>query len=155
MTILKDKCFSLRFCQTLCVQSGSPDLALHTLILTIRVWLLRPNAQFPSPFNSIPHLLLIILFSTPQLFFCNLPQFFLPSFVFFMAPTVESQQPPLEAENITTTTRVENEVSPIKSKVTVVGSGNWGSVAAKLIASNTRKLSSFNGLHLFFITAVV
>lgn len=84
MTILKDKCFSLRFCQTLCVQSGSPDLALHTLILTIRVWLLRPNAQFPSPFNSIPHLLLIILFSTPQLFFCNLPQFFLPSFVFFM-----------------------------------------------------------------------
>lgn len=31
-----------------------------------------------------------------------------------------------------------------KSKVTVVGSGNWGSVAAKLIASNTLKLSSFH-----------
>ncbi|XP_027347680.1 glycerol-3-phosphate dehydrogenase [NAD(+)] [Abrus precatorius] len=29
-------------------------------------------------------------------------------------------------------------------KVTVVGSGNWGSVAAKLIASNTIRLSSFH-----------
>ncbi|KAI3881783.1 hypothetical protein MKX03_001023 [Papaver bracteatum] len=29
-------------------------------------------------------------------------------------------------------------------KVTVVGSGNWGSVAAKLIASNTLKLNSFH-----------
>ncbi|KAG7548692.1 6-phosphogluconate dehydrogenase-like C-terminal domain superfamily [Arabidopsis suecica] len=35
-----------------------------------------------------------------------------------------------------------NEVS--KSKVTVVGSGNWGSVAAKLIASNALKLLSFH-----------
>ncbi|CAE6203690.1 unnamed protein product [Arabidopsis arenosa] len=35
-----------------------------------------------------------------------------------------------------------NEVS--KSKVTVVGSGNWGSVAAKLIASNAIKLPSFH-----------
>ncbi|KAH9791096.1 glycerol-3-phosphate dehydrogenase (NAD(+)) 1 [Citrus sinensis] len=31
-----------------------------------------------------------------------------------------------------------------KSKVTVVGSGNWGSVASKLIASNTLRLSSFH-----------
>ncbi|KAE8706271.1 Glycerol-3-phosphate dehydrogenase 1-like protein [Hibiscus syriacus] len=31
-----------------------------------------------------------------------------------------------------------------KSKVAVVGSGNWGSVAAKLIASNTLKLNSFH-----------
>ncbi|KAK4845729.1 hypothetical protein QYF36_008403 [Acer negundo] len=31
-----------------------------------------------------------------------------------------------------------------KSKVTIVGSGNWGSVAAKLIASNTFKLHSFH-----------
>ncbi|KAL4379357.1 hypothetical protein GQ457_02G012150 [Hibiscus cannabinus] len=31
-----------------------------------------------------------------------------------------------------------------KSRVTVVGSGNWGSVAAKLIASNTLKLNSFH-----------
>ncbi|RHN45092.1 putative oxidoreductase [Medicago truncatula] len=31
------------------------------------------------------------------------------------------------------------------NKVTIVGSGNWGSVAAKLIASNTIKLSNFHG----------
>ncbi|KAK6928428.1 Glycerol-3-phosphate dehydrogenase, NAD-dependent, N-terminal [Dillenia turbinata] len=31
-----------------------------------------------------------------------------------------------------------------KSRVTVIGSGNWGSVAAKLIASNTLKLDSFH-----------
>ncbi|KAL1812256.1 hypothetical protein DCAR_0625886 [Daucus carota subsp. sativus] len=31
-----------------------------------------------------------------------------------------------------------------KSKVAIVGSGNWGSVAAKLVASNTLKLSSFH-----------
>ncbi|KAK2661611.1 hypothetical protein Ddye_000185 [Dipteronia dyeriana] len=31
-----------------------------------------------------------------------------------------------------------------KSKVTIVGSGNWGSVAAKLIASNALKLHSFH-----------
>ncbi|KAK2413712.1 NAD-dependent glycerol-3-phosphate dehydrogenase family protein [Trifolium repens] len=30
------------------------------------------------------------------------------------------------------------------NKVTIVGSGNWGSVAAKLIASNTIKLSNFH-----------
>ncbi|KAI8533552.1 hypothetical protein RHMOL_Rhmol10G0019800 [Rhododendron molle] len=36
------------------------------------------------------------------------------------------------------------EVPNNKSRVTVVGSGNWGSVAAKLIASNTLKLSSFH-----------
>lgn len=32
-----------------------------------------------------------------------------------------------------------------RSKVTVIGSGNWGSVAAKLIASNTLRLCSFHG----------
>ncbi|KAJ4885345.1 hypothetical protein Rs2_35438 [Raphanus sativus] len=32
----------------------------------------------------------------------------------------------------------------MKSRVTVVGSGNWGSVAAKLIASNALKLPSFH-----------
>lgn len=36
-----------------------------------------------------------------------------------------------------------------KSKVTVVGSGNWGSVASKLIASNTLRLSSFHGTYSF------
>lgn len=32
-----------------------------------------------------------------------------------------------------------------RSKVTVIGSGNWGSVASKLIASNTLRLGSFHG----------
>ncbi|CAI0456521.1 unnamed protein product [Linum tenue] len=31
-----------------------------------------------------------------------------------------------------------------KSRVTIIGSGNWGSVASKLIASNTIKLASFH-----------
>lgn len=38
----------------------------------------------------------------------------------------------------------EEEEECRKSKVTIVGSGNWGSVAAKLIASNTLKLASFH-----------
>ncbi|KAI3501018.1 hypothetical protein L1887_36848 [Cichorium endivia] len=37
-----------------------------------------------------------------------------------------------------------NNEHPPTFKVTVVGSGNWGSVASKLIASNTLKLSSFH-----------
>ncbi|XP_059670051.1 glycerol-3-phosphate dehydrogenase [NAD(+)] isoform X2 [Cornus florida] len=55
-----------------------------------------------------------------------------------MAP---SQQLPLEEETASDN-NTHNEV-PIKSRVTVVGSGNWGSVAAKLIASNTLKFNSF------------
>ncbi|KAK9113575.1 hypothetical protein Syun_020372 [Stephania yunnanensis] len=43
------------------------------------------------------------------------------------------------------TTAVDGNSSTNKKfKVTVVGSGNWGSVAAKLIGSNTLKLSSFH-----------
>lgn len=38
---------------------------------------------------------------------------------------------------------VQNNDSP-KFKVTIIGSGNWGSVASKLIASNTIKLPSFH-----------
>ncbi|RWR83699.1 Glycerol-3-phosphate dehydrogenase [Cinnamomum micranthum f. kanehirae] len=37
----------------------------------------------------------------------------------------------------------EDDNGTKKSRVTVIGSGNWGSVASKLIASNTLKLSSF------------
>ncbi|PWA49719.1 glycerol-3-phosphate dehydrogenase [Artemisia annua] len=44
---------------------------------------------------------------------------------------------PLNTNNI-----VQNNDSP-KFKVTIIGSGNWGSVASKLIASNTIKLPSF------------
>ncbi|KAK4426105.1 Glycerol-3-phosphate dehydrogenase [NAD(+)] 1, chloroplastic [Sesamum alatum] len=39
---------------------------------------------------------------------------------------------------------IGEEMTTVKSRVTVVGSGNWGSVAAKLIASNTLKLNSFH-----------
>ncbi|KAG9141992.1 hypothetical protein Leryth_009344 [Lithospermum erythrorhizon] len=38
----------------------------------------------------------------------------------------------------------DEETTSNKSRVTVIGSGNWGSVAAKLIASNTLKLPSFH-----------
>ncbi|KAJ7970727.1 Glycerol-3-phosphate dehydrogenase [NAD(+)] [Quillaja saponaria] len=37
-----------------------------------------------------------------------------------------------------------NDEARDKSRVTIVGSGNWGSVAAKLIASNTLKLTAFH-----------
>ncbi|KAL5707316.1 glycerol-3-phosphate dehydrogenase (NAD(+)) [Ranunculus cassubicifolius] len=37
-----------------------------------------------------------------------------------------------------------NNASSKYNKITIVGSGNWGSVAAKLIASNTLKLDNFN-----------
>ncbi|PRQ54082.1 putative glycerol-3-phosphate dehydrogenase (NAD(+)) [Rosa chinensis] len=37
-----------------------------------------------------------------------------------------------------------DEPAPLRNRVTVVGSGNWGSVAAKLIASNTIRLPSFH-----------
>ena len=39
---------------------------------------------------------------------------------------------------------IKKKKNNIMNKVTIVGSGNWGSVAAKLIASNTIKLSSFH-----------
>ncbi|PIA30335.1 hypothetical protein AQUCO_05600044v1 [Aquilegia coerulea] len=38
----------------------------------------------------------------------------------------------------------DGEETATKYKVTIVGSGNWGSVASKLIASNTLKLNSFH-----------
>lgn len=77
-----------------------------------------------------------------------------------MAPSMESQQQdqqiPLEGtingnasvNNIIPVALSDDEV-PQKSRVTVVGSGNWGSVAAKLIASNTLNFNSFHGL--FFL----
>ncbi|XP_057491543.1 glycerol-3-phosphate dehydrogenase [NAD(+)]-like [Actinidia eriantha] len=57
-----------------------------------------------------------------------------------MAP---SEQVPLDGETASDS-NVTLDESPNKSRVTVVGSGNWGSVAAKLIASNTIKLTSFH-----------
>lgn len=64
-----------------------------------------------------------------------------------MAPTLESHQDkhslvPTEAVSVE---NVDAQIEvPTRLRVTVVGSGNWGSVAAKLIASNTLKLESFH-----------
>lgn len=67
-----------------------------------------------------------------------------------MAPSLESQQ--LTAQGGVEQEETASETASVihqlddKYRVTVVGSGNWGSVAAKLIASNTLKLPSFHGL---------
>lgn len=60
-----------------------------------------------------------------------------------MALALEAQEHPQGGEPAPQNNFSNDEV-PHKSKVTVVGSGNWGSVAAKLIASNTLRLSSFH-----------
>ncbi|KAF7819490.1 glycerol-3-phosphate dehydrogenase [NAD(+)] [Senna tora] len=54
-----------------------------------------------------------------------------------MAPSLESHIIPQGAE-------IGADTLISRSKVTVIGSGNWGSVAAKLIASNTLRLGSFH-----------
>ncbi|GMI67461.1 Glycerol-3-phosphate dehydrogenase plastidic [Hibiscus trionum] len=67
-----------------------------------------------------------------------------------MAPAFEPVPLPKDTETQTETPHdtpdtVNNDAQvDYKSRVTVVGSGNWGSVAAKLIASNTPKLNSFH-----------
>lgn len=77
-----------------------------------------------------------------------------------MATSLKSEEKqPLEEEGSSSeniNTHDDDQVGPPnKSRITIVGSGNWGSVAAKLIASNTLKLPSFHGSflilpHLFF-----
>ncbi|CAB4275353.1 unnamed protein product [Prunus armeniaca] len=58
-----------------------------------------------------------------------------------MAPELQQDGETLPQNNNTYTS---DHDALHKTKVTVVGSGNWGSVAAKLIASNTLRLSSFH-----------
>ena len=67
------------------------------------------------------------------------------SLSFFMAPALEAQVP--QGEETVAQNNFSSNVNDDahRSKVTVIGSGNWGSVAAKLIASNTLRLSSFHG----------
>ncbi|KAK4779360.1 hypothetical protein SAY86_006888 [Trapa natans] len=61
-----------------------------------------------------------------------------------MSQTIKSQQqPPLELQAGRECPAV-NSNDGHKSRVAVIGSGNWGTVAAKLIASNTLKLPSFH-----------
>ncbi|THU46155.1 hypothetical protein C4D60_Mb09t01970 [Musa balbisiana] len=59
-----------------------------------------------------------------------------------MAPSIEGKRPEVKSPMNTTCCNRE-EITP-RYRVTVVGSGNWGSVAAKLIASNTAKLPIFH-----------
>ncbi|KAH0984944.1 hypothetical protein GBA52_012121 [Prunus armeniaca] len=58
-----------------------------------------------------------------------------------MAPELQQDGETLPQNN---STHTSDHDALHKTKVTVVGSGNWGSVAAKLIASNTLRLSSFH-----------
>jgi glycerol-3-phosphate dehydrogenase (NAD+) len=67
-----------------------------------------------------------------------------------MAPAFEahqSQGPPPQVGEQVAASQNNLHFSNHESKVTVVGSGNWGSVAAKLIASNTLRLTSFHGIY--------
>jgi glycerol-3-phosphate dehydrogenase (NAD+) len=66
-----------------------------------------------------------------------------------MAPAMEAQETAQDEAAAPHNNEFSNDEGAHKSKVTVVGSGNWGSVAARLIASNTLKLSSFHGIHVF------
>lgn len=61
-----------------------------------------------------------------------------------MAPEKESQEGAQDEVPAPHNDDFANHEVAYESKVTVVGSGNWGSVAAKLIASNTRRLSTFH-----------
>jgi glycerol-3-phosphate dehydrogenase (NAD+) len=65
-----------------------------------------------------------------------------------MAPALEVQGGETVSQN-----NVLNSVNDVinRSKVTVIGSGNWGSVASKLIASNTLRLNNFHGNILLYI----
>ncbi|KAF6157537.1 hypothetical protein GIB67_004475 [Kingdonia uniflora] len=58
-----------------------------------------------------------------------------------MTPAAQDQK--LKGKETISEQNNNHEVS-VKYRVTVVGSGNWGSVASKLIASNTLKLTSFH-----------
>ncbi|EOY02594.1 PREDICTED: glycerol-3-phosphate dehydrogenase [NAD(+)] [Theobroma cacao] len=115
--------------------------------------------RFPFPLYYSPSSLFSNFSSSPYSFFSSLPLIFASShFSPFrsislpvsMAPAFEQVPVPQEGETATPhDTNTGNNVgndgqAGFKSRITVVGSGNWGSVAAKLIASNTLKLNSFH-----------
>ncbi|BAU01611.1 hypothetical protein VIGAN_11088000 [Vigna angularis var. angularis] len=62
-----------------------------------------------------------------------------------MAPALEAQVQE-EEQSLPQNNNFYNSLNDAthRSKVTVIGSGNWGSVASKLIASNTLRLASFH-----------
>ncbi|KAL3829541.1 hypothetical protein ACJIZ3_018343 [Penstemon smallii] len=68
----------------------------------------------------------------------------LNSLLHFPLNPSSSSAPSRENTNTPTTAGGVDETTSAKSRVTIIGSGNWGSVAAKLIASNTLELNSFH-----------
>ncbi|ONI19765.1 hypothetical protein PRUPE_3G296200 [Prunus persica] len=108
---------------------ASPPRRVSSLLYS-----LLPSSLAPNPlFHALPiyPLLLSSVFSPS-------PSRSLSS---SMAPELQQDGETLPQNNNTYT---RDHEALHKTKVTVVGSGNWGSVAAKLIASNTLRLSSFH-----------
>ncbi|XP_022922214.1 glycerol-3-phosphate dehydrogenase [NAD(+)]-like [Cucurbita moschata] len=110
------------------------------LFLTKRVWLLR----------SLNFSLYSISSSSSLLLLSTAPSHFLSSFLHSLPP-ISSMAPGIEAPprssnggSVRPDSHFSDDGVSRKSKVTIVGSGNWGSVAAKLIASNAARLSSFH-----------
>ncbi|XP_068304580.1 glycerol-3-phosphate dehydrogenase [NAD(+)]-like [Pyrus communis] len=101
---------------------ASPPRRVSSLLYSLSPLLL---SRFSYTYSSIIH----------ALPFCP-PLFLSP----FLSLSSSSMAPELQQEEDYTT----GPEAPHKTRVTVVGSGNWGSVAAKLIASNTLRLSSFH-----------
>ncbi|KAL5991127.1 hypothetical protein ACLOJK_012033 [Asimina triloba] len=89
----------------------------------------------PSPSFIYFCISLIAFFHPTSIFFLLLLLCSLAN-ISFMAPALEQLQ---QLNGLH-----EGEEDGTKFKVTLIGSGNWGSVAAKLIASNTLKLQSFH-----------
>ncbi|KAF5740431.1 glycerol-3-phosphate dehydrogenase [Tripterygium wilfordii] len=106
-----------------------------------RVWSFRPNALSILHISSsflFSHLHLLFLWSSHCYYNPSLS--FTPFILFHsMASSTTAIDAPPQPINQNNAGAVSH-----KSRVTVVGSGNWGSVAAKLIASNTLKLCSFH-----------
>lgn len=124
------------------------------LFLTKRVWQLRPFEPFQSPnfsLYSISSFSLAILSTSPSPFLSSFLHSLSPSSS--MAPGIEPLQRSTNGSSVKPDSHLSDDGVSHKSKVTVIGSGNWGSVAAKLIASNAARLTSFHGIVLFSSTA--
>ncbi|KAE8648548.1 glycerol-3-phosphate dehydrogenase [NAD(+)] [Cucumis sativus] len=115
------------------------------LFLTKRVWQLRPFEPFQSPnfsLYSISSFSLLIPSTPSSPFLSSFLHSLSPSSS--MAPGIEALQRSSNGGSVRPDSHFSDDGVSSKFKVTVVGSGNWGSVAAKLIASNAARLSSFH-----------
>ncbi|XP_011010495.1 PREDICTED: glycerol-3-phosphate dehydrogenase [NAD(+)] isoform X2 [Populus euphratica] len=94
-------------------------------------------------FSLRPITITINISSPASLLLSHFYSFLSPSSSFFMAPPAAMEETAPTINLLSNINDGNNAASHI-SRVTVVGSGNWGSVAAKLIASNTLMLASFH-----------